>query len=243
MKKLKIGLFGASGKMGLSLQESLREKKNLQYWQNFLAVGKSSVVDFDLSIPDLKNIENEVLKDVDVWIDFSSSEGLIELLKLTEKVKTPLVSGSTGLTVKDFSELKRHATKRPIFWASNMSPGLWAFRQALKSFQYIADFDFAIDEIHHNQKKDKPSGTAITLHKDLQKIVNKQIPSPEAHRLGGVFGIHNVFAASSNEIIHFQHQALNRKIFSQGALDAARWLLSQKSGLYSMDNLFLSTKK
>lgn len=243
MKRIKVGLFGASGKMGQAIQDSLNEARNKIHWQNFLAVAKDQIKGFDLSVPDLESIENEILAEVDVWVDFSSDKGLQSLIKKTERYKTPIVTGTTGLSSKDFSDLKKQSKKRPIFWASNMSPGLWAFRQALKSFQYISNFDFAVDEIHHNQKKDKPSGTALTLHKDLEKILEKTIPLPEAHRLGSVFGIHNVYAVSNSEIIHFQHQALSRKVFSQGALDAARWLINKKSGLYSMDDLFLSKKK
>lgn len=243
MNKIKVAVLGASGKMGLALQDSLVEEKNLTQWQRFLAVSKKNVEGFNFYIPDLDNTEPEILSDVDVWIDFSSAQGLAELLQKTEKFKTPIVSGSTGLTEKNFLDLKKQSAKRPIFWASNMSQGLWVFRQALKSFQFLSDFDFAIDEIHHNQKKDKPSGTAITLHQDLKKITGKSIPTPEAHRLGGIFGIHNVYAGSNSEVIHFQHQALNRKVFSQGALDAANWLIKCKPGLYSMDDLFLNKKK
>jgi 4-hydroxy-tetrahydrodipicolinate reductase len=128
--------------------------------------------------------------------------------------------------------------KRPIFWASNMSPGLWAFRQAMKGLQSIASFDFAIEEVHHTQKKDKPSGTAKTLHADLEKITGKKIETPTSFRLGGVFGVHTIYAASSNEVITMQHQALNRTVFAQGALLASHWLVQKPAGYYSMDDLF-----
>lgn len=236
----KIAIFGSSGKMGRSLCESLVEEQNKKKWQCFLEVGKSDSGLFDLSVPSLSNIEEDVLFDVDVWIDFSSAVGLSELIKATSQMRTAIVSGSTGLSEKEFSNLKKESKKRPLFWSSNMSPGLWAFRQAMKSFSFISEFDFAIDEIHHNQKKDSPSGTALTLHKDLQKIVDKSIEKPTARRIGGVFGVHTVYAASNSEVIQFQHQALNRKVFSQGALEAAKWLTNKKAGLYSMDDLFLT---
>jgi 4-hydroxy-tetrahydrodipicolinate reductase len=234
-KEIKIGLYGASGKMGQAVEEVIgRELGIIPY----LAIGKESSKIFSISAKNLELIEDEILEDIDVWIDFTSSAGLIELLNKTIKQKTAVVSGSTGLSENDFNFLKKQASKRPLFWASNLSPGLWAFRQALKSLGSIADFDFAIEEIHHTQKKDRPSGTAKTLQIDLEKIISKKIETPASFRLGGVFGIHTVHAASANEVITMQHQALNRAVFAQGALRAGRFMADQKPGWYSMEHLF-----
>lgn len=235
-KKLKIGLFGGSGKMGQEVQSILQQMGHTPY----LFVGRKPSSIFSISVENLENIEAEILEKVNVWIDFSSNEGLLDLLKKTNT--TPIISGSTGLHKKQFSKLKKYSTKRAIFWASNMSVGLWCFRQALKNFSSIANFDFAIDEIHHHQKKDKPSGTALTLQQDLQGAIHKKIPTPSSHRLGGVFGIHTVYASSANELISFQHQALNRKVFATGAVQAAEWIVDQKNGFYSMDDMLLKRR-
>ncbi len=233
--ELKVGLYGASGKMGQAVEQVIAGEKSLV---PYLAVGKNHSKVFSISVQDLNKIEDEILEDVDVWIDFTSAKGLLELLNKTQYLKTPVVSGSTGLSEQDFAHFKKQSNQRALFWASNMSPGLWAFRQALKSFASISEFDFAIEEIHHSQKKDRPSGTAKTLQNDLEKIIQKKIETPTSLRLGGVFGIHTVIAASANEVITMQHQALNRSVFAQGALLAARWIVTQKSGSYSMEHLF-----
>lgn len=234
-KQVKIGLFGSSGKMGQSIEQALLKKKQVT---PYLAVGKSPSAVFSISVAKIDGVEKEILEDIDVWIDFTSDSGLKSLLEKTQKQNTAIVSGSTGLSEKDFSYLKKQSSTRPIFWASNMSPGLWAFRQAMKSFQSISNFDFAIEEIHHTQKKDRPSGTAKTLQIDLEKIIQKKIETPNSHRLGGVFGIHTLTAASQNEVITLQHQALSRSVFAEGAVQAALWLADQKAGLYSMEHLF-----
>lgn len=239
---INVGLFGGSGKMGKAIEQMLPLMKTKNKLIPFLFIGKETSPLFAITAKKIDNVESDILKDVDVWIEFTSPEGLAELLRATEKFQTPIVSGSTGLTEKDFSRLKKSSSKRKLFWASNMSPGLWAFRQAMKGLSHIANFDFAIDEIHHTQKKDNPSGTAKTLHGDLQKITNKNIPAPIGHRIGGVFGVHTLYAASSNEVITMQHQALNRTVFAEGSLLAADWLTQQKSGLYSMDDMFLKNK-
>jgi 4-hydroxy-tetrahydrodipicolinate reductase len=236
---INVGLFGGSGKMGKAIEQMLPLMKSKNKLVPHLYIGKDTSNLFSISVEKIVNVEGEILNDVDVWIEFTSPEGLFQLLKVTEKFKTPIVSGSTGLSEKDFSNLKKFSSKRKMFWASNMSPGLWAFRQAMKGLSHISNFDFAIEEIHHTQKKDNPSGTAKTLHKDLEKIVNKKVQLQQGLRMGGVFGVHTLSAASSNEMITMQHQALNRSVFAEGALLASDWLISQKNGLYSMDDMFL----
>lgn len=235
---LNIGLFGGAGKMGMAVEQMLPLMKTKNQLLPFLSIRPDVSAMFAVSAPRIQDVESDVLGDVSVWIDFSSGVGLAELLKATAKAGTPVVSGSTGLSKAQFGMLKIAAKKRKIFWASNMSPGLWAFRQAMKGLSSISNFDFSIEEIHHTHKKDKPSGTAKTLHADLEKISGKKIDTPVSLRLGGVFGVHTVLAASSNEMITMQHQALNRTVFAEGALLASDWLVGQKVGLYSMEDLF-----
>ncbi len=237
--KIKLGLFGGSGKMGKAVEQMIPLMKMNSTLVPFLSVGEEASVLFAISAAKIQNVEEDLLKDVDVWIDFTSEKGLFELLNATKKFNTPVVSGSTGFSEAEFSKIKVLAKKRPLFWSSNMSPGLWAFRQAIKGLASISNFDFSLEEIHHTQKKDKPSGTAKTLASDLEKILNKKIDTPISLRLGGIFGIHTLVAGSTNEMITMQHQALNRTVFAEGALMASEWIIKQKSGLYSMDDLFL----
>ena len=231
MKKIKIGLFGASGKMGQSIRKSLDQK----IFTPFLAVSSKSCDEFTFTVASLKNVEQEILEQVDVWVDFSSPKQLQELLRLTQK--TPIVSGTTGCTAGQIKKIKAAAKKRPLFWASNMSLGVWALRQAIKALGLIKDFDFKVEDIHHTQKKDNPSGTAKTLRGDLEKIVNKKVTLPLGQRVGHVFGIHKITAGSKSETITFEHAALNREVFAEGALKAARWIINKKHGYYSMDSL------
>ena len=231
MKKIRVGLLGASGKMGLSIRKALDEN----FFTPFLAVSSKSCYEFAFTVKSLENVEDEILQQVDVWIDFSSPEQLQKLLECTSS--TPIVTGTTGCTVAQIKKIKNAAQKRPLFWSSNLSRGIWALRQALKAFGSISDFDFSVEEIHHKEKKDNPGGTAKTIHSDLEKIVNKKVTLPLGKRLGGVFGVHKITAASKSEMITFEHTALNREVFAEGALRAARWILNKKSGYYSMDSL------
>lgn len=224
--------------MGLAVEQMLPLIKTKNQLSPFLSIRSESSGLFAVSAPRIREVEADILADVSVWIDFTSGAGLTELLSATAKTGAPVVSGSTGLSKTDFGRLKAAAKKRKIFWAANMSPGLWAFRQAMKGLSAISNFDFSIEEIHHTQKKDRPSGTAKTLRSDLERISGKKIDTPVSLRLGGVFGVHTLIAASSNEMITMQHQALNRTVFAEGALLASDWLVGQTAGFYSMDDLF-----
>ena len=213
MKKVvKVFVFGLSGRMGQELQIIL----------------SSSADSVAKLVP--------TTKQADVVIDFSSPEGLSNLIKDIKNLKCALVSGTTGTSKKQLDELRTASKSKAVLRSSNFSPGLWIFREAIKAFKYSDGFDFAIDETHHTAKKDNPSGTALTLHQDLETITKSKVTKPVGKRIGGVFGIHTVQAASPNEILRFEHVALNRRVFAVGALDAALWIVNQDAGLYSMDD-------
>lgn len=223
-KKLKVGLMGSTGRMGQEITKILGASAKSELFYAPLRTEKI----------DLKKAEQ-----VDVWIDFSQPEAFAGNLKLAEKFKTPFVCGTTGFTAKEKSLLKKYSSKLPLLWSSNMSLGVAVLNEALKSFGAIPHFDYQIEEIHHNKKKDKPSGTAITLQENLNAVIGKKAPEPLAIRGGGVFGVHKVFALSDEEVLTFEHQALNRTVFARGAVTAAEWLVNKKPGLYQMrDVLF-----
>ncbi|MBX2988074.1 MAG: 4-hydroxy-tetrahydrodipicolinate reductase [Bdellovibrionaceae bacterium] len=212
MKKLKVGLWGASGRMGQEVSRLLADAR-------------------DLSLAE---------KSVDIWIDFSSPEGFDEILKKAVKAGTPLVSGTTGLSAKQKDALKKAGRKIPVLWASNMSLGVAVLNEAIRLFSRLEGFDFQIEEIHHNRKKDRPSGTALTLQETLREAVGGKIPDVLSMRGGGVFGVHKVWAFSEEEVLMFEHQALNRAVFARGALAAARWLAGRPAGLYHIRDVAFS---
>jgi 4-hydroxy-tetrahydrodipicolinate reductase len=228
-KKLKIGLVGASGRMGQEITAIFQEKNEVEL---FLAICRTtSLAEFIYTRETPSCAE---AKEVDVWIDFSSPETLSALLKVAKKNKTPVVTGTTGLTTSQFKALKQASLLIPILWSSNMSLGVAVLTEALEVFQQISQFDFQIEEFHHIRKKDKPSGTAKSLQLRLEEVVGRSLPEPLAIRGGGIFGIHKVHAMSEEEHITFQHTAMNRAVFARGAVLAAHWLCSKKKGYYRM---------
>ena len=227
MKKLKVGLVGAGGRMGKEIAQVLEQSTGCEL---FYPLGRDQRVD------------EKKAAQVHVWIDFSSPAALSDVLKMAAKHKTPVVCGTTGFSEKEKSLLTKYGKQIPLLWSSNMSLGVAVLNEAIKSLSAISHFDFQIEEIHHNRKKDRPSGTAITLQENLEKAVGKKLPEPLAIRGGGVFGVHKVFAMSDEEVLTFEHTALNRTVFAKGAVLAAQWLSKQKPGQYQIRDVLFGKK-
>jgi 4-hydroxy-tetrahydrodipicolinate reductase len=177
-------------------------------------------------------------EDVDLWIDFSLPEAFDHAIKAMAKFKKPIVSGTTGISAEQKELLKEASVHAPILWSSNMSVGVAFVNKILGHFKDIKDFDFQIEELHHKHKKDAPSGTAKTMQENLETAVGKKVPPTLSIRGGGIFGVHRVWAMSDQEVITIEHQALNRKVFAEGALKAGLSLLNKGPGLYSMKDIF-----
>ena len=107
----------------------------------------------------------------------------------------------------------------------------------LSQMKQLEGFEFQIEELHHNRKKDKPSGTALFLQEKLTEAVGPHVPAPLAIRGGGIFGIHRVWAMGEEEMVTIEHTAMNRRVFARGALKAARWILGRSPALYRMDDV------
>lgn len=227
MKKLKIGLLGSTGRMGTEISR---------------LVEASREVEISLAPKKKSQLKSADFKKVDVWIDFTLPEAFEQNLKMAVESQKAFVCGTTGLSTQQYKLLASAAKKIPVLWASNMSIGVAVLNRALEAFSAISDFDFQIEEIHHIHKKDKPSGTAITLQKNLEKVVKRNLPHPLSIRGGGVFGVHKIFAMSAEEVVTFEHTALNRGVFAKGAVKAAMWLAGKKPGLYSIEDCFFGKR-
>jgi len=176
-------------------------------------------------------------EDCEIVVDFSLPEATDDVISWCVSEKKPLVSGVTGISEAQRSAFKRAGERIPALWAPNMSLGVAVLTRALAGLGRLEGFDFQIEEFHHSQKKDKPSGTALFLQERLEAAVGRDCPDPLAIRGGGIFGIHRIWAMGEEETLTFEHTAMNRRVFARGALKAARWLLTQPTGLYSLDDM------
>lgn len=225
MKAPRYIILGAFGRMGCELRNVLSGQKTVEVDRS----GRGDVSD----LSEIKKPAGSVI------IDFSSEEGLLAAIDFAVANKLPLVSGTTGISAKAHKALETAAKKIPILWAPNMSLGIYILRKCIAHMRALAeDFDFQIEDFHHKHKKDAPSGTAKILQKDLIEAVGKKVPEVVSVRGGGIFGVHKVIAMSDEEVITFEHEALNRAVFAKGAVVAANWLVKQKAGHYRFEDVF-----
>lgn len=231
--KIKIGVVGAGGRIGTELLKLIQQEKSLE---PSLGIGNKSV-GFINNVAEFTEISLK-LNTLDILIDFSSPTLFLKALEFCQTNKIPLVSGTTGLTQECHDKMKVAGRSTPILWAPNMSLGIAILKKSLKVFKSTPHFDYQIEEWHHRHKKDSPSGTALFLQSALEEVIEKKCPPTMVMRVGGIFGVHKVYAASEDEMITFEHTALNRTVFARGALVGASWLMkNQKNGVYSMDDV------
>ncbi len=224
---IKIALSGANGRMGKSIVKVA-----------------SCNSEFDISVklikPDYENTKSNlpnILKTIDVFIDFSTTTACLEYLKICKQLKIPMVIGTTGFTVPQIKKISNVAKHIPIMLSPNMSVGanicqyLLACLSKLLEKNQQAKTTIVIKEVHHKNKRDSPSGTALRMadiiknnfsyHNNIIKFVS--------NRIGQVKGRHQVNFSNKFEEISIKHNVKNRSVFAAGSLLAAKWLIKQKS--------------
>jgi 4-hydroxy-tetrahydrodipicolinate reductase len=170
----------------------------------------------------------------EVIIDFSSPDVTDKVIELAKEKNAGLVIGTTGLSDHKISELRKLSEEIPVVQSFNFSQGINILKMILRDYsKFLKDWDCEIVEIHHNQKKDSPSGTALLLRDEIKKeeIVSHSL------RMGGIPGDHRVLFANEGEMLEFKHRAVSRKVFALGALKAAEFLLEKKKGFFSFEEV------
>ena len=251
MSKIKLTITGCMGRMGEQLINStIRHKdfKLVSLTENFVVNKKIKKI-----IPEFNSIQS--FKNSNVIIDFTVPKCTLEVLNIASKLKKKVVIGTTGFDSKQERLIEKFSKKIPILKAGNMSLGinLLMYLTEITSKSLGNKFLSKVFEIHHKHKKDHPSGTALMLgkgiaigkNKKLNRLIGKKYLNKKSFpygkkinfnsmRKGEVIGEHEVKFSSGKEIITLNHEAFDRALYSEGALTAARWLMRQKPGLYSM---------
>ena len=254
MKKINLAVTGCMGRMGQQIIKSANSDKN------FKLVSFTENKRINKRIKGIKIEQNteHAFKKTSIIIDFTVPKCTFEVLKIASKLKKKVVIGTTGFTKKEESLIKNFSKKIPILKAGNMSLGinLLMYLTEIASGSLGKNFLSKIFEVHHKHKKDFPSGTALMLGKGIaigknknfynllgKKYLNKKnFPygnkiNFNSIRKGEIIGEHEVKFSSGKEIITLNHEAFDRALYSEGALSAAKWLMTKKAGLYSMRDL------
>lgn len=241
---IRILLNGSEGRMGKAIAHIVPEKENVE------------IVVFCDAESSIDTIGADVAEKVDVVLDITSPEGCMKALSWAVANNKPFVSGTTGLENADLEKIKNAAKDIAVLYTSNLSRGVNILFQALEKIAPLTEeADVEIVEMHHNKKKDAPSGTALSLGKiikDNQKsrslndvkardgIVGERSENEIGYssiRCGDVPGEHTVIFALEGERIEITHRALTRNIFAHGAISASIFLAGKSAGEYSMQDV------
>ena len=230
---MKIALLGY-GKMGKVIEQIA-----IQRGHDIVLKVNQNTRSYDISL-------------ADVAIDFSVPGAAVSNISSCLQQGIPVISGTTGWlddydTVVDLCKEKNGA----FLYASNFSLGVNIFfelnKNLAKMMKKLSQYNVSIEEIHHTQKLDAPSGTAITLAKGIiehsnyenwklgTSIEDNEIPI-EAKRIENVPGTHSVSYKSKADSLSIRHRAHNRDGFALGAIIAAEWLLNRK-GVFTMNDV------
>lgn len=184
----------------------------------------------------VRSLEEIPREPVHVWIDFSAPDATVKLLS---QIQTPVVIGTTGFNDFQINAIREYATRHPVLFAPNMSPGVNLLHHILKQMNVAKrlGFEVVLNETHHRHKKDSPSGTAKSLIATLNEAGFSDF-QVHATRAGAEKGLHRVTFYSDEEELSFEHRVVERKVFAKGALLGADFLLRKGvSGLYGYQDV------
>jgi 4-hydroxy-tetrahydrodipicolinate reductase len=250
---IKVGIFGGTGRVGKMLIEQLDLQEEMELSTVYVVDEVNFTVGRNVLVT---NSIQEFLKNCELIIDFTIPKGTEQLLEACLENPKALVIGTTGLESHQQNLLKQAGEKMPILYATNMSLGVAMLNKLVYEVsKTLPDFDIEIVEMHHKHKIDSPSGTALTLAEhaakgrdlDLDKvrvsgrdgIIGKRTKDEiavMALRGGDIVGEHTVGFYADGEFIKLSHTATNRSTFAIGALKAGKWVVSQESGLYTIQD-------
>jgi len=181
-------------------------------------------------------ITRRALGDPDVAIEFTEPAAAVANIMACIHEGVPVVVGTTGWydSLPAITEVAKEE-EASLLWAPNFSVGVTLFVELAREAARImahSDFAAAMIETHHSAKKDAPSGTAIAIAKAMEGALGKQLPVTSV-RTGSVPGTHELIFDGPFEQICMRHEARDRRVFADGALRAAQWLMGKK-GVFTM---------
>ena len=258
---LSVIVMGAAGRMGSTIARLVEEADDLvlaavlerseaaDRLAGFKASGALVSSDISTVLPQCPGA---------VVIDFTAPEATLATARAAAEHGNPIIIGTTGFSEDQLAQLDALAARSLVFRSANMSVGINVIMDILPRLTALLGdaYDVEMMEIHHNKKKDAPSGTALLLAEPLlaakgltRADINTNrfdVREPRKHaeigiqslRGGDVVGVHTIYYMGPGERIEITHQAHSRENFANGALRAARWIVSQKPGrVYNMQDV------
>ena len=262
MKKIKVVVTGAAGRMGQTIIKKVLSDKALKL-VGALEVSEHKNLGQDVGkILKTKNLGIKISDNIinlfantDAVIDFTLPNATVDHAKYAAQARIVHIIGTTGLSSSQLKKIEYASKHATIIKSGNMSLGVNLLETLVRQAASKLDtsFNIQINEEHHKHKIDAPSGTALMLGnaaakgrnlkldkvKKISRLNTKGSHSKDkivftSFRKGETVGNHEVIFSSPDEIINFQHKANNRGIFASGAIYAVKWGQDKKPGLFSM---------
>ena len=261
---MKIAIAGATGRMGRMLIETVLNTPDTQLVgalehtaSPHLGEDAGAFLGKVTGVKITADIE-QALTGAQYLIDFTRPEGTMAHLAIAQKTATKMIIGTTGLSVEQIANLNNASEKLAIVFAPNMSVGVNATFKLLEIAAKMLNqgYDIEIIEAHHRHKVDAPSGTALKMGEVIADALGENLDdvavyAREGHtgerkegsigfatiRGGDIVGDHTVLFAGDGERIEISHKSSSRQSYAQGSLRAARFLQTQTSGMYDMQDV------
>jgi 4-hydroxy-tetrahydrodipicolinate reductase len=259
---MKIAIAGAGGKMGRTLTRIASDTPGIEIAGGLEAPGSAHLGADMGDLAGIGRIDRKIGSDaeklfneIDGVLDFTVPRATAAMCALSAKAGIVHIIGTTGLSEEDEARVKAAARQARIVKSGNMSLGVNLLASLVNKAAAILgeEFDIEIVEMHHRQKIDAPSGTALLLGRSAAEgrgidLGSRSVrvrdghtgPRPNGHigfatlRGGSVVGEHAVIFAGPAERVEFTHRAESRDIFARGAMRAALWAQGKEPGLYGM---------
>lgn len=262
---IKIAIAGANGRMGKNLVKATLAEEKTELLGGFVRQDSSllgadigelcGMGRLDLT---LTNNAEELIKNCDVLIDFTTTQASLNHLSLCQRHQTKLILGTTGFSDTELLQIQQASQHLPIVFAPNFSIGVnLVFKLLQQAAKIMGDYcDIEIIEAHHRFKIDAPSGTALAMGKVISETMGKSLSETAVYsrqgligqrsqqeigfstiRAGDIVGEHTVLFADLGERVEISHKATDRMTFAKGAVKAAVWLSDKQTGLYDMTDV------
>ncbi len=247
---LEVMVNGCNGKMGQIVCDLVQQNENFVLKCGF---DRTITGEFAFSV---FNQTKDIIESPDVIIDFSVPAATLLILEYAAKNHIPIVIATTGFSDEEEKIIETYSKQIPIFKSANMSYDIMIMKKLLQWLApLLKDTDIEITETHHNRKIDSPSGTAQMLansindtlgnhlycqynrHNERKKRDKNEI-GINSIRGGNIVGEHVVQFFGEFETFELKHTSYSRKVFAEGALKAAKFLVNQSNGLYCMEDMF-----
>jgi len=229
------------GRMGQAIMRSIAAQDDLQLAAVWVRDVEHAA---DLQIETATLVSDDlanVVAAVDVLIDFSLPDATDTVLAAVSAANKPLVIGVSGLSDQHLQSIDSAAKTVPIVYDRNMSIGVAVLENLVRTAAAALgpDFSVEIQETHHVHKIDSPSGTALKLGDAIAAVRGTDAADIhyEVERRGEVPGDHTVALKSETETVTLGHSVTTRQVFADGAVRAARWVVRQQAGRYTMQDV------